>query len=149
MRLSHITRLFSFLLLFFGLLVAQPAQAYEVVWSGLIYASNAAQPAPAPKELAVFSQKLQHIFGYNQLELLSQHRETMDAQSEHWLLPGKEFCLLIDTKKMRDNHLLNLHLYQEKRLVVQTTLLLARQSPVFLSGPLYGDGQLIIVLLVE
>ena len=73
----------------------------------------------------------------------------MDAQSEHWLLPGNGVTLLVDTRREGKNHLLNLHLYQEKRLVVQTTVLLARQSPIFLRGPLYGEGQLIIVLVVE
>jgi len=148
MRPSLTHRLFL-LLLFCILLIALPAQAHDVVWSGLIYASNETVPAPPPVELAAFSHKLQHIFGYNQLQLLSQHREIMDAQSEHWLLPGKGFCLLVDTKNAGVNHLLTLHLYQEKRLVVQTVVLLARQSPIFLKGPLYGDGQLIIVLLVE
>ena len=149
MRATSQPRFLTLLLL--CLLAALPAQAatWDVVWSGLIYATNETAPTPAPKELAAFSQKLQHIFGYNQLQLLSQHREIMDAQSEHWLLPGSGFTLLIDTKRAEKNHLLNLHLYQEKRMVVQTTVLLARQSPIFLRGPLYGDGQLIIVLVVE
>lgn len=148
MRPSLTHRLF-FLSLFFLAFTTLPAQASDIVWSGLIYATNEANPAPVPKELAAYNQKLQHIFGYNQLQLLSQHREVMDAQSEHWLLPGKGFYLLVDTKNSGTNHLLTLHLYQEKRLVVQTIVLLARQSPIFLRGPLYGDGQLIMVLVIE
>ena len=148
MRHAPTHRLF-FSLLFLGFFAALPAQAWDVVWSGLIYATTETAPLPAPKELVAYSQKLQHIFGYNQLQLLSQHRESMDAQSEHWLLPGNGVTLLVDTRREGKNHLLNLHLYQEKRLVVQTTVLLARQSPIFLRGPLYGEGQLIIVLVVE
>jgi len=32
---------------------------------------------------------------------------------------------------------------------VQTIALLARQSPIFLRGPLSGEGELIIVVAVE
>jgi len=150
MRLFHTPRLFLSLLFFLGLLSARPVQAAnDVVWSALIYASTEKNPSPPPIELATFSQKLQRIFGYNQLQLLSQHREIMDNQIEHWLLPGAGFYLLVDSKKARENHLLTLQLYQEKRLVVRTVALLARQSPIFLKGPLYGEGQLIMVLLVE
>jgi len=141
--------LFPFLFsLLFGVLLSRPAQA-DVVWSALIYATNEKTPLPPPAELAAFSQKLQHIFGYNQLQLLSQHREIMDSRSEHWLLPGKGFNLRVDTKIAKENYLLDLQLYQEKRMVVQTIALLARRSPIFLRGPLYDAGQLIIVLAVE
>lgn len=150
MSLFHTPRLFLSFLFFFFSVAALPARAAnEVVWSGLIYATNAKIPSPPPVELAAFSRKLQHIFGYNQLQLLSQHREVMDNLYEHWLLPGAGFCLLVDSKKAGANHLLTLQIYQEKRLVVRTIVQLARQSPIFLKGPLSGEGQLIIVLVVE
>jgi len=151
MRSFHTFRWLFFSSLFFlcVLWVQSAAAADDVVWSALVYASEEKEPAPAPVELAAYQQKLQHVFGYNQFQILSQHREIMDSRFEHWLLPGNGFCLLVDTKKFRGNHQLNLQLYQEKRLVVQTIALLARKSPIFLRGPLYGDGQLIIVLGVE
>jgi len=150
MSLFHTPRLFlSFLFFFVGMAVLPVQAANDVVWSGLIYASNAKIPAPPPVELTGFSRKLQHIFGYNQFQLLSQHREVMDNQYEHWLLPGAGFSLLVDSKKAGGNHLITLQMYQEKRMVVRTIVQLARQSPIFLKGPLSGDGQLIIVLVVE
>lgn len=152
MRYSFLPRLFfsSLFCLFFSVAGARSSSAAEdVVWSGLIYATNEKSPAPAPKELAPFGSKLQNVFGYNQFQLLSQHREIMDSQSEHWLIPGNEFNLRVDTQKAHGKYLLNLQLYLEKRLLVQTEAKLARQSPLFLRGPLYADGQLIIVLVVE
>ena len=73
----------------------------------------------------------------------------MDKHFEHWLLPGADFCLLVNTEKSGKSHILTLQLYQEKKLIVRTVAQLARQSPIFLRGPLYGEGQLIIVLLVK
>lgn len=150
MRISfHLRPLFFLLSLFLLIAPGLARAADDVVWSGLIYATTVKNPAPAPKELAAYSRRLQNIFGYNQLQLLSQHREIMDAQSEHWLLPGKDFCLRIDTKKGKETYRLNLQLYQEDRLLVQSEVQLAPKSPIFLRGPLYDKGQLIIVLAVE
>lgn len=137
-------------LLLVSLLLPLPLMAGgDVVWSGLIYASTVANPAPPPREVAAFAAKLQHIFGYNQLQLLGQHREPMDTPLEHWLLPANEVSLVVNTRRQGANYLLDLQLFQTSRSAVRTMVLLARQSPIFLKGPLYGDGQLIIVLAVE
>lgn len=129
------------------------AQAQEVVWTGVVYASDeAASPADAkpPVQLAGFDQKLKAIFGYNHLRLLSEHREKMDDRKEHWLLPGKRFRICVDSKADPDGeYLLNLHLYERDRLLVQTRAKLGHHSPIFVRGPLCGKGQLVIVLLVE
>ena len=160
----------ALLLAAFLLCLAVPARAAEVVWSGLVYATN--QDAPAelprglPKELDGFATRLQRVFGYNHFELLSDHRELMDKKAEGWLLPGKGFYLRVDatesatksateypaksaTESAAIGFSMNLQLYQEKRLIVQTQATLARQSPIFVRGPQCENGQLIIVLLVK
>lgn len=143
------TLLLCLLLLCAGALPHRAEAAEEAVWSGLLYATNVSNPAPAPAEIAGFAPKLQHIFGYNQFQLLGQHRERMDKPVETWLLPGSGVSLVVNTKKTRDNYLLDLQLFQGERSAVRTMVLLARQSPIFLKGPLYSEGQLIIVLKVE
>lgn len=150
MSISFAPRLCLSLLLLLGALGVRPVRAAEdTIWSGLIYATNETAPSPAPREIAAYDAKLQHIFGYNQLVLLGQHREQMDAPLEHWMLPGKGVSLLVSAKRARENYLLDVQLYQENRMAVRTVALLARQSPIFLRGPLYGEGQLIIVLAVQ
>ena len=149
MRILHP---FKFWLLFFLAGIAAPLSgqaAEDVVWSALIYASTGSAPLPPPPEIAAYSQKLQHIFGYNQFQILNQHRELMESRSENWLIPGKGFYLHVGAQKSRENYLLTLQLYQDQRLAVQTIALLAHRSPIFLRGPLSGDGQLIIVVAVE
>jgi hypothetical protein len=130
--------------------MASVGRAAEVVWSGLVYATVAKQPAPIPKQLTGFGHKLESVFGYNNLELVSEHREVMDDRNEHWLLPGKNFCLKVDSHKAPDRgYLLDLQLFEEKKPLVKTQTKLGKQSPLFLRGPMYADGQLIIVILVE
>lgn len=126
------------------------SQAAEMVWSGLVYATVEEKPAPIPKQLLSFGHKLQSVFGYNNLQLLGEHREVMDDRTEHWLLPGKNFCLKVDTRKAPSRgYLLDLQLFQDKRSLVKTQAKLGKQSPLFLRGPMYADGQLIIVILLE
>jgi len=149
MRTSH---RFKLLLLLFLAGIAAPLTglaAGDVVWSAMIYASNGSAPLPPPPEIAAYSLKLQHIFGYNQFQILNQHRELMESRSENWLIPGNGFYLHVGAQKTRGNYLLNLQLYQDQRLAVKTIALLARQSPIFLRGPLSAEGQLIIVVAVE
>jgi len=149
MRILHRSKL---LLLGFLAAIAFPLcglAAQDVVWSALIYASAEQTPLPPPPEIAAYSQKLQRIFGYNQFQILNQHREVMDRRSENWLIPGNGFYLHVGAAQSGANYLLKLQLYQDQRLAVQTVALLARQSPIFLRGPLSRDGQLIIVVAVQ
>lgn len=143
--------LVAFLLLSAAVLsIGTPANASEVVWSALVYASNKEVPEKLPKELEGFAGKLERIFGYTHFELLSEHREIMDKKTEGWLLPGKGFYLRVNaTESPSPGFSMDLQLYQEKRLLVETQATLARQSPIFVRGPLCEDGQLIIVLVVK
>ncbi|MDD5351411.1 MAG: hypothetical protein PHQ12_14460 [Chthoniobacteraceae bacterium] len=148
----RIPRPLSLLLLLFLAAVAAPHPARaagEVIWSALIYATAEQTPLPPPPEIAAYSQKLQHIFGYNQFQVLNQHREPMGARPEDWLIPGNGFSLHVGAQRSKESYLLNLQLFQDQRLAVKTIALLSRQSPIFLRGPLSGTGQLIIVVAVQ
>ncbi len=124
----------------------------EAIWSALVYATNEREPQKPPSELAPYAQKLSTVFGYNQLQILSEHRTPIGKGGERWLLPGKPFCLRVEnTGKPRPggDYQLALQLYQDKRLLVQTEAQLGRKCPLFVRGPLYRKGQLVILLVVE
>ena len=130
--------------------VAGAEPTLDSVWSGLVFATNEDHPAAPPQQLAPFEQKLKRAFGYNQIQLLSEHRELMDEAIENWLLLGKGFCVSVVVRKEANRHyLLTLRVFQEKRLLVETRAKLAPRSPLVVRGPLYGEGQLVLVLFVE
>lgn len=129
---------------------AAPLYAAETIWSALIYATNEKKPIPAPKQLAELSQKLESVFGYNQIQLLSEHRCPMKDESQKWLLPGKPFSLSVHSEPPSpQGYQLNLQLFQDKRLLVKTGAALNKGCPILIKGPLYANGQLIIALIVE
>ncbi|HWL54819.1 MAG TPA: hypothetical protein VNQ90_20420 [Chthoniobacteraceae bacterium] len=123
----------------------------EVVWTGLIYATNEGGPDRTPAVLAPYARQIKKVFGYNRLQLLGEQRKVMDRHQKQWsLVPGKGFVLQVDSRKKgtRGCHL-HLALSRQKKLLVKTDAMLAPHSPLFFRGPLYGRGQLIIAVMVE
>lgn len=129
---------------------ATPANAAHLVWSGLIIAQNVEQPQPVPKELASLEGTLKGLFGYNQFEVIGQSRKTLNTGQEDWLATSKYFSLRVDAQGVDDaGYELNLQLFQEKELLLETKTKLSQSSPLVIKGPQIGSGQLLLVLLIE
>lgn len=145
----------SILLLGFALALvlgsAAPAQgASRTVWSGLVIANNVAQPDPIPAELNQLEGKLKQLFGYNQFKVIGQSQKALMTGTEDWLASSKYFSLHVDSKGSSDaGYLLTLKLYQEKNLLIETDAKLSKASPFVIKGPQVGDGQLLLVLVVQ
>ena len=124
--------------------------AGENVWSGLVIANNAAQPAPTPPELTRIEQTLKALFGYNQFKLIGQSNKRLEKGDEDWMAASKYFALHVDSKGARDSgYLLDLQLFQEKKLLLETEAKLSKRSPLVIKGPQVGDGQLLLLLVVQ
>jgi hypothetical protein len=129
---------------------AASAQASQTVWSGLVIANNVAQPDPIPAELNRLEETLKELFGYNQFTVIGQSRKTLVTGSEDWLAQSKYFSLHVDSKGGTDaGYVLNLKLFQEKNLLLETDAKLSKASPLVIKGPQVGDGQLLLLLVVQ
>lgn len=129
---------------------ALPARGSQMVWSGLVIANNVAQPEAIPPELNRLEGTLKELFGYNQFKVIGQSRKTLVTGSEDWLASSKYFSLHVDSKGGTDaGYLLNLKLFQEKNLLLETEAKLSKASPLVIKGPLVGDGQLLLLLVVQ
>ncbi len=126
------------------------ANAAHAVWSGLVIAENVPQPAAIPPELTKFEQTLKDLFGYNQFELIGQSSKTLKTGEEDWLAASKYFALHVDARGENDGgYTLNLKLYKEKDILLETDANLSRSSPLVIKGPQVGSGQLLLVLVVR
>lgn len=126
------------------------ANAAHAVWSGLVIAENVPQPAQIPPELTKFEQTLKDLFGYNQFELIGQSDKTLRTGEEDWLAVSKYFALHVDARGENDaGYTLNLKLYKEKEILLETDANLSRSSPLVIKGPQVGSGQLLLVLVVK
>lgn len=126
------------------------SHAAENVWSGIVIARNVAQPEETPPELGRLEQTLKQLFGYNQFKLIGQSRKTLRTGDEDWMASSKYFSLHVDSKGVsRSGYLLDLQLFQEKKLLLETEAKLSRSSPLVIKGPQVGDGLLLLLLVVR
>src|SRR3989454_4303089 len=130
--------------------VAPVLQGAEKVWSGLVIAENVAQPQPIPPELTRIERSLRKFFGYNQFQVIGQSQKTLKTGQEDWLATSKFFGLHVDARgETEAGYVLNLKLYKEKELLLETDTKLSKRSPLVIKGPQVGGGQLLLVLVVE
>lgn len=126
------------------------AKAGENVWSGIVIANNAAHPSPTPPELERIQETLKELFGYNQFKLIGQANKRLEKGDEDWMAASKYFALHVDSKGASDSgYLLDLQLFQEKKLLLETEAKLSKRSPLVIRGPQVGDGQLLLLLVVQ
>jgi len=130
--------------------VAPLQAASRTVWSGLVIANNAEKPDAIPAELNPLEATLKNLFGYNQFKVIGQSRKSLVSGSEDWLASSKYFSLHVDSKGSNDaGYVLTLKLFQEKNLLLETDAKLSKASPLVIKGPQVGDGQLLLVLVVQ
>jgi hypothetical protein len=132
-------------------MTAAPAsQAAEKVWSGLVMAENVTQPQPIPSELTRIEGLLKRFFGYNEFQVIGQSQKTLKTGQEDWLATSKFFGLHVDARgETQGGYVLNLKLYKEKELLLETEAKLSKRSPLVIKGPQVGRGQLLLVLVVQ
>jgi hypothetical protein len=145
-------RSLAFLIPFVSLIAtAAPAlQGAETVWSGLVIAENVSQPQPVPPELTRIEGSLKKFFGYNQFQVIGQSQKTLKTGQEDWLATSKFFGLHVDAQgESAAGYVLNLKLYKEKELLLETDAKLSKRSPLVIKGPQVGSGQLLLVLVIQ
>lgn len=132
----------------------KPDREANKIWSALVLATNDSTPEAVTEELQEFAPRLKRVFGYNQFRLIGSATNEIGDRAESWLVPSESFWFGLRarralSKEARGGFLLNLELYQNKRPLVDTEVKLAPGSPLFIRGPQYGKGQLVIVLQVQ
>ena len=130
---------------------AQAGQSSQTVWSGLVIANNAAKPEPVSPDLTYLEETLKDWFGYNQYKVIGQSRKVLVTGSEDWLAQSKYFSLHIDSKEGNDKtgYRVNLKLFQESNLLLEWEAKLSKERPIIVKGPQVGDGQLLLLLVVQ
>jgi hypothetical protein len=129
---------------------APVSRAAETVWSGLVMAENVTQPQPIPPALTRIEGLMKRFFGYNQFQVIGQSQKTLKTGQEDWLATSKFFGLHVDARgETQGGYVLNLKLYKEKELLLETEAKLSKRSPLVIKGPQVGGGQLLLVLVVQ
>lgn len=126
------------------------ARSPESVWSGIVIANNVEKPDAIPSEISRLEGTLKELFGYNQFRVIGQSRKALQTGDEDWLASSKFFSLHVHAgNKTAASYLLNLQLFQEDKLLLETEANLSKSSPLVIKGPQVGDGQLLLLLVLQ
>ena len=113
-------------------------------------AENAEKPHAVPTRLGRIEKTLVGLFGYNQFEVIGESNKTLKTGDEDWLAVSKYFSLHVDARGVTTGgYELNLKLFKDKQLLLETETKLSKQSPLVIKGPQIGGGQLLLVLIVD
>ena len=130
--------------------MGKPPRAGKKVWSGLVVATNAARPRPAQAEVHRLDGTLRRTFGYNQFEVIGQSRKALQSGEANWLAVSKHFSLHVDPRGVSsDGYRVNLQLFQDRQVLLETDATLSKSSPLVIRGPQIGAGQLLLLLVVQ
>jgi hypothetical protein len=121
------------------------------IWSGVVLATNGAHPGQAPERLRKYAGKLKNIFGYNQYELIGESSARIDDPKERWLVPSKDFSLSVQSHYEAGVRRppTRITLFQGSHRVAEFEANLTSGRPLFIRGPFYARGQLVIVVHVR
>ncbi len=109
-------------------------------------AENAREPQSIPPELIRIEGLLRKFFGYNEFQVIGQSQKILKTGQEDWLATSKFFGLHVDARgETPGGYVLNLKLYKEKELLLETEAKLSKRSPLVIKGPQVGGGQLLLV----
>lgn len=126
------------------------------IWGALVFASHATTSGDATAEKPVdgfpdLAKRLGKVFPYSKYEVLGQHTQVVFREYESWVVPSKDVFLKVDSKGAAKGGGLNLHVqfWQGQQVLVKTDTLLQPESPLFIGGPKWREGQLIFVLMLK
>ena len=125
------------------------------VWGALVYASDKAPEAQVKTEATPdfpdLAKRLGKVFKYAHFQVLGQHTQMVFREYESWVVPSRDVFLKLDSKGATKDGGLNLHLqfWQGQQVLVKTDAVLRSESPLFIGGPKWRDGQVIFVLLLK
>ena len=118
------------------------------IWGALIFASDEKIDTSKNGDIEKTLIQLGKAFQGKNFQLLGEHTQQIFSEYESWVVPSKDLFLKIDSKgrtEKSDGVNLHLQLWREKNVLLKTDVIL-RKEPIFITGPKWGNGQLIMVI---
>jgi len=126
------------------------AMGGDRIWSAVVLATRETPAKPVPKKLADFQETLQSVFGYNSFYLLGEKTKDITSGGTEWLVPSKRIYMKMSILETNTTgYRMRIELYNNKDLLVTTEAKLARDAPLYIRGPQWGEGQIVAILKVR
>jgi len=139
-----------FILLALAVLPTEVRADGDRIWSALVLATKENPAKPVPEELTEVAPAIKKVFGYSSLYLLGEKKRDLVSGGEEWLVPSREFFFKVQCLEREETfYKLRIELYRGEKLLLTTEVKLARDAPLYIRGPMWGEGQLIFLFEVR
>jgi hypothetical protein len=147
-------------LLFFmaGFTQAGEAPVVESVWGCLLYASNdrAAEKVQTqiqpqiPAQIREYDERLEKLLGYASIQTLGQGETVVEPNRPSSIVFHGDIRVELTglTRQPGEHFLVVLRLFQKDHQLIETQANVTRGSPLFIRGPLWRSGQLVVAVMV-
>ena len=120
------------------------------IWGALYFATDneIKETKESTPEAKAVVERLSKAFEEKNYQLLGEHTQAIFSEYESWVVPSKDIFLKIDSKgPAKEGMGINLHLqlWRDKNVLLKTDVIL-RDTPIFIRGPKWGDGYLIMAI---
>lgn len=131
-------------------LSARADPAAPNVWGCLIYASNSPDPVQTPGRLNRYDKKLEQETGFSSLQTLGEKQAQFTGGRGGVLtFPGDLRVTVTSISRSPDGKILvGLELFRGEKQLLLTQARLNQGSPLFIRGPAWRQGELIIAVVV-
>ncbi len=139
-----------------GLTQAGEAPVVESVWGCLLYASNdraaeKVQTQPQiPTRIRDYDERLEKLLGYASIQTLGQGETVVEPNRPSSIVFHGNIRVELTglTRQPGEHFLVVLRLFQKDHQLIETQANVTRGSPLFIRGPLWRSGQLVVAVMV-
>jgi hypothetical protein len=143
---------FYLLAAFFILLgpFATPVIATEQVWGCLLYASNSTKAFDLPSRLSGYDARLRNGLGFSTYRVIAQRETAVEDRPKNLLVSAGDIQVrLTSLSRTSDGkYLVGILFLEGANQVMETQARVGEGSPLFIRGPDWREGQIIIVVMI-
>jgi hypothetical protein len=137
-----------------GLTQAGEAPVAESVWSCLLYASNDRTSEKVqtqiPTQIRDYDERLEKLLGYASIQTLGQGETVVEPNRPTSIVFHGNIRVELTglTRQAGEHFLVVLRIFQKDHQLIETQANVTRGSPLFIRGPLWRSGQLVVAVMV-
>jgi hypothetical protein len=127
-----------------------PADAAIHAWGCLLYASNAEKAFELPAWLAAYGAPLRRSLGYSNYRVIAQREIAVENHTDNLLVSAGDIQVVLTSASPAPDgkYLVELLFVEGSKQVMEAQAKVGQWSPLFIRGPDWRDGQIIIVIMV-
>jgi hypothetical protein len=130
--------------------LAVPAQASIRAWGCLLYASNAGKTIDLLPPLSGYDAPLRRSLGYSNYRVIAQCEIAVVSPTQNRLVSAGDIHVLLTSLSLEPDgkYLVGLAFTEGTKQVMETEAKVSQGSPLFIRGPEWREGQIIIVVMI-